>query len=149
MELTRARVTLIGYCATAALYALQLPFQLQKSCVSDAFSVRHNIPFSTTAAVWLAIWGSMVNPPYFCVKDTLEGRKRSGRLQAPLKHPQTQHLSSVLHARSNALLIIALGDDGEPVAYEVLPPDPATEPLVSCSALHCLAKHRSSRNPCI
>ncbi|CAL5218458.1 g139 [Coccomyxa viridis] len=38
-------------------------------------------------------------------------------------------------AAFNALLIITLGDDGEPSAYEVLHPD-VTEPLVSCVASH-------------
>ena len=32
---------------------------------------------------------------------------------------------------SNAVLMIVLGDDGEPAAYEVLLPDAVTEPLVS------------------
>ena len=35
---------------------------------------------------------------------------------------------------SNALLIITLGDDGEPSAYEVLHPD-VIEPLVSSAAI--------------
>ena len=43
--------------------------------------------------------------------------------------PEILPLTSWLHARSNAMLIIVLGDDGEPAAYEVLPPE-ATQPLV-------------------
>ena len=46
-----------------------------------------------------------------------------------LRMPEILSLTSWLHARSNAMLIIVLGDDGEPAAYEVLPPE-ATQPLV-------------------
>ena len=50
-----------------------------------------------------------------------------------MRHLTVSQLSTALSACSNVLLIIALGDDGEPAAYEVLPPEPRSEPLVSPS----------------
>jgi hypothetical protein len=51
--------------------------------------------------------------------------------QEACEAPGNVKAETALPACSNVLLIIALGDDGEPAAYEVLPPEPRSEPLVS------------------